>query len=423
MKILAIETSCDETAISLVNVTGGNSNPAFSVLGNVVLSQAAKHAEFGGVFPSLAKREHAEHITSVLEQVLKQSGHLTISANSLLKDDAGKMREMHSALEREPELEKKLVDFITTHKKPDIDHIVVTAGPGLEPALWIGINFAQVLNIAWGIPLWPVNHMEGHILSVLAPNQDGNQITLSDIQFPALSLLISGGHTELVLMRDWFEYDVIGKTRDDAVGEAFDKTARLLGLPYPGGPEISHLAEQATTTSPDAGEVPRDEAEGYKKNTPQDINTPQSRYIGEQEIKLPRPMIHTDDYDFSFSGIKTAVRYMVQELEASKTLKENKANIAREFQNAVTDVLVKKTMRAIDEFGCKTLIIGGGVSANKHIRNEFETITKNSGVKLLIPEFNLSTDNSLMIAIAGYFQIMRNKKSPDIIRAQGNLGF
>ena len=209
------------------------------------------------------------------------------------------------------------------------DVIAVTVGPGLEPCLWEGINFAQSLAKEPKKPIVAVNHMEGHIVSVFL---SGKNI---DVQFPALALLVSGGHTELVLIKGWLNYKIIGETLDDAVGEAFDKVARLLGLPYPGGPSLSKLADTLT---------------GHAMSS---------------QIKLPRPMLNSKDLNFSFSGLKTAVLYVLRD-----NPKINKAALAKEFQNAAVEVLVSKTLKAIEKFKPKTLIVAGGVAANKYLRKE-----------------------------------------------------
>jgi metallohydrolase, glycoprotease/Kae1 family len=268
--------------------------------------------------------------------------------------------------------------------------------------------------MAWDVPVVPVNHMEGHIVSVFA---NGEEFAVEKPNFPALSLLISGGHTELVLMNDWQQYEKIGQTRDDAVGEAFDKVGRLLGLAYPGGPKISQLARAVRDT-------------GRKV-----------------EPELPRPMLHSDDYDFSFSGLKTAVRREVEGRELSESEKED---IAYAFEEAVTEVLFAKTKRAIEQYGIKTLIIAGGVAANKHIRETFTKLSNTStlsdsfgestssnvvdmdppvkpeGVGLLeqviFPDLELTGDNSLMIAVAGYYKIKQNNTYPlESIVTEGNL--
>jgi len=394
MKILAIETSCDETAISLVDAKGDHSNATFEILGNVVLSQAKLHAEYGGVFPNLAKREHAKNLIPVFEQVLKESNFL----KSKGKESGNELKALSSKLkavfEREPELLKQFLEFIPKIEKPDIDLIAVTSGPGLEPALWVGINFAHALSLVWGIPVIPANHMEGHIVSsLLETSSKVKSQKLKVIEFPVLALLISGGHTEIVLMRDWMDYEIIGHTRDDAVGEAFDKVARLLGLPYPGGPEISRIAQLGTPTT---------------------------------KWKLPRPMVNSGDYDFSFSGIKTAVLYKTK--EAGELSTKDKQDLALEFETAVTEVLLKKTLGAAREYGAKTVILGGGVSANKRIRETFEKeiSEKHPRIDFIVPNLDLSTDNALMIAVAAYFRANRDdstisKAGAVEIRADGNM--
>jgi len=239
MIILGIETSCDETAVSIVEANGDLENLDFKVLGSVINSQTQIHNEYGGIVPNLAKREHQKNLPIVLSQALKEA-----SFGDELKG---------------------------------VDLIAVTVGPGLEPALWTGINFAEDLSKKLNIPIIPANHLEGHIASVL--------FNKNKIEFPAIALLISGGHTELALLKSWKEKEKLGETQDDAVGEAFDKVARILGLPYPGGPEISRLAEEAR-----------------EKNI-------------KSEKEFPRPMIHSKDFNFSFSGLKTAVLYYVKKLE------------------------------------------------------------------------------------------------------------
>lgn len=351
MKILAIETSCDETAVSLLEITGPQSKPEIKVLGNTLMSQAQMHKEYGGVYPNLAKREHEKNLPKLLEMTLREA-----------KEDLN---------------------------KPNIDCIAVTSGPGLEPALWVGISFAEKLGKEWQKPVIPTNHMAGHIYSVLFDDK------ISELRLPAIALLVSGGHTELVLIKDFGHYEILGRTRDDAVGEAFDKVARMLGLPYPGGPEISHLAKKSRERSP--------------------IDT----------IKLPRPMINSKDLDFSFSGLKTAVLYRIKsENELSEKFKED---MARAFEEAAVETLVAKTRRAIkeNEGTIKTLIIGGGVAANiyllekaREMKGEFPT------VELRIPTRSLATDNAMMIGAAAYINIISNPKileEMNPIRASGNL--
>ncbi|HEC32941.1 MAG TPA: tRNA (adenosine(37)-N6)-threonylcarbamoyltransferase complex transferase subunit TsaD [Candidatus Kaiserbacteria bacterium] len=385
MKILSIETSCDETAISIADTSGELGDISFKVLADSLLSQVALHKEYGGVYPSLAKREHAKNLTPLLQKTLSEASMFNTINSPLTRDQIGELKRL---LVREPELFVLLIAFLGNVKKPNIDAIAVTVGPGLEPALWVGINFAKALSIVWDIPLILVNHMEGHILSSLIKND-----TITAIKFPALALLISGGHTQLVLMSNWSKYEIIGETRDDAVGEAFDKVARMLELSYPGGPEISKLAG-----------IAREE----------NISS---------QYTLPRPMIDSNDFDFSFSGIKTAVLYKIKEIKKERELsKIDKKQIAREFEDAVAEVLLKKTKRAVEEFNIKTFILGGGVSANKHIRYTLETHLPQD-IEIFIPPIELTGDNAIMIAAAGYLNFISKKTLPkqETTIANGNL--
>jgi N6-L-threonylcarbamoyladenine synthase len=411
MIILGIETSCDETAISIIE-TSGNFPDDFNIdiKSNIVLSQIQIHKEYGGVFPALAKREHSKNLIPVFIQALKEADlykEATFSTNVL--------PQIEKMLEREPDLLKQFVEHIPTIENPKtcpvrsrkgsqrvstsngIDAICVTRGPGLEPALWVGINFAKALSEYWQIPALSINHMEGHVLVSLlkrkeeAINQNIKNYKLSKFEFPAISLLVSGGHTELILIKDWFEYEKIGATKDDAVGEAFDKVARILGLPYPGGPEISKLADK------------------WRKSGEKGLG-----------IKLPRPMINSKDLDFSFSGLKTAVLYTVQKIE--NLTEEIKAEISAEFENAVVETIIKKTQDAILKFNGKTIILGGGVAANKTLRGNLQKLAEEENCQIFIPEINHSTDNALMISIAGALRVIKNgmPKEKSESKADGN---
>lgn len=384
--ILAIETSCDETGLSIVETTHKSDAVEVAVRADVLFSQAQLHAQYGGVYPALAKREHAKNLVPLFVEALTKAGFFVPSENMQVNRDAiGTIKEI---LEREPELFVHLAALLAQIEKPPIDAIAVTSGPGLEPALWVGINFARALGSVWNIPVVPINHMEGHVIAGLARQIDKTHFTITRPVFPALSLLISGGHTELVLMRSWLEYEKIGTTRDDAVGEAFDKSARLLGLSYPGGPQISKLAEAARV---------------------KDLAQP---------FSLPRPMLHTDDYDFSFSGLKTAVRNLVTDVGVLN--ETQKKQLARELEDAIAEVLLTKTQHALDAYAIKTLIIGGGVSANTHLRREFENcIAKYPEVTLSIPAPDLATDNGRMIAFAAAIHDTATAQQRDI-RANGN---
>ncbi len=355
MRILAIETSCDETAVALLDITGPLEKPEIKVLGNSLISQAKLHEEYGGVYPNLAKREHQKNLPILLEQTLKEAGY------ELTHDGR-----------------------LTTN---DIDFITVTVGPGLEPALWTGITFAEELGKKWGKPVVPVNHMEGHIFSVLYHQKQ-------KFELPALALLVSGGHTELVHIRGFGDYKIVGRTLDDAVGEAFDKVARMIGLSYPGGPKVSALAEAHR----ESGLV--------------------------SSFKLPRPMLHSGNLDFSFSGLKTAVLYKIRAQE--NITDEFKSEIAREFEDSAVEVLVDKSRKALESIGdIKTFILAGGVSANTYLGQKVSELAKEfPELNLCIPERDLSTDNAIMIAIAGYVRVQSDPtilSYPQPLLAQGNL--
>ncbi|MCX6760835.1 MAG: tRNA (adenosine(37)-N6)-threonylcarbamoyltransferase complex transferase subunit TsaD [Candidatus Nealsonbacteria bacterium] len=353
MTILAIETSCDDTCVAIVEAKKNKSGQVnFKVLSNIVSSQVKLHAKYGGVYPALAKREHQKNLPIIVKKALKEAGK-------------------------------------------NIDLISVTAGPGLEPCLWTGINFATDLSKKLKKPIIAINHIEAHIL-VNFINQNQILKIKSEI-FPAICLVVSGGHTQLILMKDVGKYQILGETRDDAAGECFDKTARILGLGYPGGPIISRLADK------------------------QGID--QSPVSDELKIDLPRPMISQENYDFSFSGLKTAVLYdFKSRTDKTRKSKEYIQKMALEIQQAIIDVLIKKTLKAIRDYGAKSVILGGGVTANKELRKQLQQSLDNQKIKmnLLAPEQVLCTDNALMTAIAGFFQSLKRKKWKNI-KANANL--
>jgi N6-L-threonylcarbamoyladenine synthase len=377
MKILSIETSCDDTGITIMEAKGSITDASFKILANVSNSQIKIHAPYGGVYPMLAKREHIKNLPILLEQVLK-------------------MAKLNSG---------------------QIDLIAVTYGPGLEPALWTGITFAKELAKKLNIPLVPVNHMEGHILSPFGKHK--GKFEIPKIDFPVLSLLVSGGHTELILSKKWMQYKIIGETLDDAAGEAFDKVARMMELPYPGGPEISKLAEKEREKEKSilAGSLsPR--ARGALPLGSSACETPRKNYFS---FSLPRPMMYSKNFDFSFSGLKTAVLYLIQKI--GKLDEEIKSKIALEFENAVIDVLIHKTIKAKEKFKAKTIIVGGGVACNKHLQRQMKKAIGRD-IKLLFPEKELTGDNSIMIGMAGYLNYVKNKNKiskTSSIKAKGNL--
>ncbi|RJQ37155.1 tRNA (adenosine(37)-N6)-threonylcarbamoyltransferase complex transferase subunit TsaD [Candidatus Parcubacteria bacterium] len=389
MRILGIETSCDETAIAVIEATGTSRAPRIRVLSNVVSSQMKLHAKFGGVVPNLAKREHQRNLVPVLLQALRESRimkHESRKRVGMSHDSQYKI--LDSILEREPELfaamQKRVVPFAT----PDIDAIAVTAGPGLAPALWVGVNFARALSFLWKKPLIPINHLEGHIYTNLIPKDadGGASFPLPRFRYPALCLIVSGGHTELALMPRAGTYRIVGETRDDAAGEAFDKVAKMMNLGFPGGPIISRLAERGNT----------------------------------RVYAFPRPMIRDEHFDFSFSGLKTAVLYTIRDMK--KLGAKEKRDIAASFEQAAVDVLVAKTVRAAKKFRARTVMIGGGVAANKKLR---ETLRAKLAAELprvpfLVPHVPLTGDNALMIALAGFFNT-KKKSAWNTVQADANL--
>ncbi|MDD5098899.1 MAG: tRNA (adenosine(37)-N6)-threonylcarbamoyltransferase complex transferase subunit TsaD [Candidatus Colwellbacteria bacterium] len=346
MRILAIETSCDETAIAVVEGKGGIKKPSFEILSSLIFSQIPFHKEYGGVVPNIAKREHIKSLPLLLEKTAKK------------------------------------IDLAS------IDQIAVTVGPGLEPALWSGIEFARELSKKMKKPLFGANHLKGHLYSFLLDNPEKKKI------FPAIGLIVSGGHTILLYMKSLTEYKKIGETRDDAAGESFDKAARLLVFPYPGGPEIEKAA---------------------KKGNP-------------EAIAFPRPMINQKNYDFSFAGLKTALLYNIAGQKADwdkfnkgKAIKpENADDLAASFQSAVIDCLTGKTMRAAKDFSARSVILSGGVAANKALRGTFRKKTSAAKINFFAPQQKYNTDNAAMIATASYIEIMSGKKRR--ISANGNLG-
>ena len=430
VKILSIETSCDDTGVAILEYDK-TSQP--KILADLVSSQIKVHAPWGGVVPMLAKREHQRNLVPLFIKALKEAKLSTIvlrhpdpavagegsnidssPRHSAAKND--KIKTLNKILEREPELSKKLLPFLQKYEKPDIDYIAVTVGPGLEPALWVGVNFSRALSYFWNIPIIPINHIEGHIaanwlkpIGRMVNDQllplDFAQGKISKKYFPAIALVVSGGHTQLILVKEShshgrnshvssLSYAIIGETRDDAAGEAFDKVAKMLNLGYPGGPVISKIANRLPTTD-------------YRQN----------------KISLPRPMLNSGDLDFSFSGLKTAVLYTLQKMTPAQIKKMTPA-IASEFQQAVTDVLTAKTVSAAKKYNAKTVILAGGVAANKNLRDHLSLITHHLSLNFLVPPQNLCADNAVMIGLAAFCQLKQNRaKSANwkTVKAQANL--
>ncbi len=398
---------------------------------HLVHSQAELHSAYGGVFPTLAKREHGRNLAPLLEKILKD-----IPSRDTLTDEEFKsvMESFRAELERgNPDLFESIAHADFLKNIPSIDRIAVTEGPGLEPALWVGINFASVLGALWNIPIIPINHMEGHVVGSLLESDapSGAWQKLKSLPLPAIALLISGGHTELVKIESIgghspnFQlptsnsYTIIGQTKDDAVGEAFDKAARLLGLPYPGGPHIARLAHEAYGASLHRG-----------LHDARAVNDG----VVALSVKLPRPMIKSGDLDFSFSGLKTAVLYAVRDADKAGIIGDNakdqkisdafKRNLAYEFEQSVADVLESKLRGAIDKTGAQSIIIGGGVAANHVLRTRFEKVALEHDIPIFLPSRHISGDNALMIALAAALNIStdKNEKSSALdreLRADG----
>jgi N6-L-threonylcarbamoyladenine synthase len=370
MKVLSIETSCDETASAVVTTT--NEALQLRLLSNVVRSQIDLHAQYGGVVPNLAKREHERLLTTIVLQALTEA-HLAPTTLATPSDGST----LATFFERNQALWETFQRDILALAKPDIDLIAVTNGPGLEPALWVGVTFARALALHWGIPLVGVDHMEGHISANFIEQEDAP--TLTQESFPILALTISGGHTQLVVMPEPLKYELLGETVDDAAGEAFDKVARMLGLPYPGGPSIATAAQNGSPTAFD----------------------------------LPRPMAHSGDYNFSFSGLKTAVRYILDDMDEATRAKAT-ADMAASFQQAVIDTVIAKTVKAAQEYGVATVVLGGGVAANTNLRTQLgEVIKEKTGATYRVPTIALATDNAGMIAARAALGALANEVTVD----------
>ena len=322
--ILGIESSCDETSISVVK--NGR-----EILSNVINSQINIHEQYGGVVPEIASRSHTEVINMVMKESLKE-------ANVSLKD---------------------------------IDGIAVTYGPGLVGALLVGVSYAKGLSYSTNIPLINVNHIEGHIAA--------NYITYKKLEPPFLCVMMSGGNTQLISVKGYNEFEVLGKTRDDAIGEAFDKIARVIGLGYPGGPKVDKLAKEGTAN-------------------------------------IDLPLTHMDNMDFSFSGIKTAIINLNH-----KDPNINKADLCASFEKAVSQMLLNNVRKAVDETNQKKIALAGGVSANSYIRNEFDKLAKEKNIEIYYPELKLCTDNAAMIASAGYYNFIGGKRADLTLNAVPNL--
>lgn len=328
--VLAIETSCDETSVAVIKNTR-------EVLSNVVATQIDIHKKFGGVVPEVASRKHVELITLVFEEALKEAG--------------------------------------VTPK--DLDAVAVTKGPGLIGALLVGINAAKAFAFAHNLPLVGVHHISGHIYA--------NHL-VTPLEFPLIALVVSGGHTELIYMKDHYQFELLGQTLDDAAGEAYDKVARVIGCPYPGGPHIDRLAQE-----------------------------------GQDVYELPRVMLNQDNFNFSFSGLKSSVINLVHNAkQRGETI--NRADLAASFQASVVDTLVGKTLKAIETYPVKQLVVAGGVAANRGLRERLEREMKNyPNITLTIPPMKYCTDNAAMIGVSGSFAYLKGVRDDWSLNGKANL--
>jgi N6-L-threonylcarbamoyladenine synthase len=374
MKILGIETSCDETAAAVID---GQKNK-INVLSNIVSSQIDIHKKYGGVVPEVAAREHVLNILPVINEALEKAN---------IKRQAAPKK---------------------------IKAIAVTTGPGLITSLQVGVETAKVLSYIWQLPICSINHIEGHIYANFIGSRtkaNRSEPSKSNIKFPAVILTVSGGHTMLVLMTGHGKYQTISETRDDAAGEAFDKAAKLLGIGYPGGPAIAAEAEKFIKQHSKISNFQTN----FKFSPPwrdPDDNKMHKKVAGQiSKIKLPRPMINSANFDFSFSGLKTALLY---KLKKDKEWQKQIPEYATEFQQAIIDVLISKTIKAAKKFEAKTVMLTGGVSANLELRKQ---ITEAMKIKMpnsefLIPDLKYTTDNAVMVATAGYFKAQKKDFTP-----------
>lgn len=321
MLVLGVESSCDETSVAVVR-------DGKEVLSNVILTQIDIHKEFGGVVPEIASRHHVYNVSMVFEDAIKEAGV----------------------------------------KSTDIDLVAVTYGPGLIGSLLVGVNAAKTWALIYNKPIIGVNHLAGHIYA--------NQIE-HEMKFPLIALLVSGGNTELIYMKDHFDFEIIGETLDDAVGESYDKVARVMGLEYPGGPKVDKLAHE-----------------------------------GEPTYKIPRVYLGNDNYNFSFSGLKSHI-INLHHNAMQRGEEINVANLCRSFQDSVVEVLVDKTLKAAKSYNVKQIIVAGGVSANKGLKERFNYMNNNS-FEICIPSIRYCTDNAAMIAVAGYYQYKKTRLADDM---------
>lgn len=366
MKVLAIESTCDETGAALLRSSSYEGQAGVEVLSNVVASSAEIHTKYGGVVPEVASREQVKSIIPVIQE------SLLLALNS--KSQATKNKQILNSN-----------DQISRWARKNIDAIAVAVGPGLIGSLLIGVETAKTLALAWNKPLIPVNHMTAHVMA----NWIGQKPEL-----PAVALVVSGGHTDLVYLKTLTDWEWVGGTRDDAAGECFDKTARLLGLGYPGGPAIEKASEQADP-------VLRSHPSLRKGND-----------LLDSRFRLPRPMIHEDNLEMSFSGLKSGLQQLTAPQTAyagGQVSEETRNMLAREVNEAVVEVLVSKTMRAVERYAPKSVLLAGGVAANSLLREQLANGLQTIDIGFYVPEFRYCTDNAAMIGVSALLRDFRSQ--------------
>jgi N6-L-threonylcarbamoyladenine synthase len=460
VRILAIESSCDETSASIIEAELKTKNEKYktidiNILSNIISSQVKLHAKFGGVYPELASREHIRNILPVIQEAIAE---IPISKSQ----SPNKLEIINSKISNNKNFKIELLNENYKLKIENyIDAIAVTTGPGLIGSLLVGINTAKTLAYTFNKPIYAINHLEGHIYScftrenlelktqIFNQAQNSNVLKLNHLnfnknlklkiknlpmpQFPLVALVVSGGHTSLVLMKDHFDYEIIGETLDDAAGEVFDKVARMLDLGYPGGPAIAKMAEKVMynrviLNDNEGSNQNRDSSQAQNDTNKSQIQNPKkpaspsasqgglssqsASWRTNKLFSFPRPMINSNNFDFSFSGLKTSVLYAINKLP--KPLSSDvKCLICNEFQEAVVETLVTKTLKAANEYGAKSVILCGGVSANSRLREEFTNKLKSyeaNKLSFFVPDISLTGDNAAMIGIAAAYRIALGKK-------------
>lgn len=395
MRLITIETSCDETSVAVTeSLLAGDATAlqgTFRALVHFTASQAASHAAYGGVFPTLAKREHTKNLPLLLEETLKSVYPKDKPARRQAPGEGLPAAWLEEVRKHEGgEFVEQMMDLLKRFPYAPFDGVAVTYGPGLDPALWVGVNAARLLACGWQLPLWGAHHLEGHLVSACTTPErtqtEGETRILGSVPFPLVGLIVSGGHTDLIALTRWDKREVLGRTRDDAAGEAFDKSARMLGLPYPGGPAIASLAQQARERGETLG------------------------------VRLPRPMLESESLDFSFAGLKTALRRELQKRgfdpEHPVLPKALQRAFAREVEEAITETLLAKLKSAREQTGARSIALGGGVAANHYFKDATSRWAHQQGLALFVPPATLASDNAFMVAMGAEVDIHLSLISP-----------